>query len=123
MNESILTSIKKLLGIAEEYTHFDQDLIIEINTYLTRLYQVGVGKENFYIENADKTWSDFLIDETKYQQAKTYVYLRVRQIFDPPQSSTAIEAMKENIRELEWLLFVDADPKLSDVSWGMTEAE
>lgn len=118
MNESILTSIKKLLGIAEEYTHFDQDLIIEINTYLTRLYQVGVGKENFYIEDSTKTWSDFLVDEAKYQQAKTYVYLRVRQIFDPPQSSTANEAMKENIRELEWLLFVDADPKLSETDWG-----
>lgn len=118
MNESILTSIKKLLGIPEEYEAFDQDLIIHINTMLTRLYQVGVGVPNFSIVDKSATWDQFLIDESKYQQAKTYVYLRVRLLFDPPQSGSANEAIKETMRELEWLLFVDADPPLSDVDWG-----
>ena len=123
MNESILTSIKKLLGIAEEYTHFDQDIIIYINTYLRRLWQVGVGKSGFYISDSSATWNDFLDDPEKYEQAKVYVYLRVRQIFDPPQSGAANEAIKENIRELEWLLFIEADPPLSEVDWWPLEKE
>lgn len=117
MNESILTSIKKLLGIPEEYEAFDQDLIIHINTFLTRLYQVGVGVKNFSIVDKTATWEEFLEDESKFQQAKTYVYIRVRLIFDPPQSGAANEALKETLRELEWLLFVDADPVLSDTDW------
>lgn len=119
MNESILTSIKKLLGIAEEYEHFDMDLIIHINTFLTRLYQVGVGEKNFRIHDKTATWADFLgEDEIKFQQAKEYVYIRTKLIFDPPQSGAANEAFKEAMRELEWLLLVDADPKLDEVDWG-----
>lgn len=114
MNESILTSIKKLLGIPEEYEAFDQDLIIHVNTMLTRLCQVGVGVQNFSIVDKSATWADFLVDESKYQQAKTYVYIRVRLLFDPPQSGAANEAFKETLRELEWLLFVDADNALDD---------
>lgn len=114
MNESILTSIKKLLGIPEEYEAFDQDLIIHINTMLTRLYQVGVGVPNFSINDKSAKWEDFLVDESKYQQAKTYVYIRVRLLFDPPQSGAANEAFKETLRELEWLLFVDADNALEE---------
>lgn len=114
MNESILTSIKKLLGIPEEYEAYDQDIIIHINTFLSRLYQVGVGVKGFHILDKKATWSEFLIDEAKYQQAKTYVYLRVRLIFDPPTSGAANEAFKETLRELEWLLFVDADNALDD---------
>lgn len=120
MNESILTSIKKLLGIAEEYEHFDLDLIIHINTFLTRLYQVGVGAKNFAIHDKTATWKDFLGEGNveKFQQAKEYVYIRTKMIFDPPQSGAANEAFKEAMRELEWLLMVDADPKLDEVDWG-----
>ena len=119
MNESILTSIKKLLGIAEEYKHFDMDLIIHINTFLTRLYQIGVGKKNFRSIDKSATWSDFLgDDEVKFQQAMEYVFIRTKLIFDPPQSGAANEAFKEAMRELEWLLLVDADPKLDEVKWG-----
>ena len=81
---------------------------------LTRLYQVGVGVPNFSIIDKSATWDQFLIDESKYQQAKTYVYIRVRLLFDPPQSGAANEAFKETLRELEWLLFVDADNALDD---------
>lgn len=119
VNESILTSIKKLLGIAEDYEHFDADLIIHINTFLTRLYQVGVGIKNFAIYDKSATWADFLgEDEVKFQQAKSYVYIRTKLLFDPPQSGAANEAFKEAMRELEWLLFVDADPGLDEVDWG-----
>jgi hypothetical protein len=119
VNESILTSIKKLLGIAEDYEHFDADLIIHINTFLTRLYQVGVGTKNFAIYDKTATWADFLgEDEVKFQQAKSYVYIRTKLLFDPPQSGAANEAFKEAMRELEWLLFVDADPGLDEVDWG-----
>lgn len=110
MNDSILTSVKKLLGIAEEYEAFDQDIIMHINTFLTRLVQIGVGTPNFFITDKTATWDQFLIDKAKYQQALSYVYIRVRIVFDPPQAGAAMEALKENMRELEWLLYVDADP-------------
>lgn len=124
VNESILTSIKKLLGIAEDYEHFDADLIIHINTFLTRLYQVGVGTKNFAIYDKTATWADFLgEDEVKFQQAKSYVYIRTKLLFDPPQSGAANEAFKEAMRELEWLLFVDADPGLDEVGWGGEDSD
>ena len=116
--DSILTSVKKLLQIAEDYEHYDPDIIIHINTFLTVLYQVGVGKPGFFITDKSATWEDFLVDEAKFNEAKTYVYLRVRLLFDPPTSGTAVEAIKENIKELEWRLFVDADPPLSETDWG-----
>lgn len=117
-NESILTSVKKLLQIGEEYEYYDQDIIILINTFLTRLNQLGVGVSNFYIADKTATWDQFLIDPVKFQQAKSYVYLRVRLLFDPPTSSTASKAMEDNARELEWLLCVDADPPLSETFLG-----
>ena len=117
-SESILTSVKKLLQIGEEYEHYDQDIIIHINTFLARLCQVGVGVPGFCIHDKTATWDQFLVDEAKFTQAKTYVYLRVRMLFDPPASSTTAKAIEDNIRELEWLLFVDADPPLSETSWG-----
>lgn len=108
--ESILTSIKKLLGITEEDTSFDADLIIHINTFLTRLVQLGVGMPGFTLVDAQQTWDDFITsDITKWHQAKTYVYLRVRMIFDPPSNGTTAKAFEDNARELEWLLYVDSD--------------
>lgn len=111
MNESILTSVKKSLLLQEEYEAFDPDIIMHINTMLRRLNQLGVGVSNFYITDKTATWGQFLEDESKFNQAKTYVCLRVRMVFDPP-SGAAKEALNENIRELEWLLCVDADPPL-----------
>lgn len=116
ISDSILTSTKKLLGIAEEYEHFDLDIMIHINTFLTRLNQIGVGVSNFSISDKTATWHDFLgDDETKFQQARDYVFIRTKLIFDPPQSGAANDAMKETMRELEWLLCVDADPDLEEV--------
>ena len=119
MNESILTTVKKLLGIAEEYEHFDADLILHINTFITRLWQIGVGKQGFYIEDKTATWQDLLGDyEIKLQQAKNYIATRVRLVFDPPQNGSASKALEELSKELEWLLMVDASPSLDEVSWG-----
>ena len=113
--ESILTSIKKLLGISEEYDHFDVDIIMHINTVLMILTQIGVGpEEGFFIEDDSATWGDFISDNTKHQSVKSYVYLKVKLLFDPPLSSAVIEAINRSISELEWRLNVSADSTLSD---------
>lgn len=109
--ESILTSIKKLLGIAEEYTHFDADIIMHINTVFMTLTQLGVGPTNgFVIENADTYWEDFIADTTKLQAIKTYIYLKVRLVFDPSSlGSATLAAYERQIQELEWRLNVAAE--------------
>lgn len=108
--ESILTSIKKLLGIAEEYTHFDPDIIMHINNAFFTLTQLGVGPSaGFSIDDAEDNWSDF-VDTSRIESVKTYVYLKVRLVFDPPTSSAVIESINRNISELEWRLNVAVDP-------------
>ena len=102
---SILTSIKKLLGITESCTDFDTDIIMHINTILMTLNQLGVGTEGFQIEDKNAVWSEF-VESNKLAATKSYVYLRVKLLFDPPLNSAIIEAIKESIRELEWRLNV-----------------
>ena len=109
--ESILTSIKKMLGITEEYEHFDADLIMHINTVLSILTQLGVGpSEGFAIKDKTATWSDFLSDSKNLESVKSYVYMKVKLIFDPPITSSVSEAMNRMISELEWRILVAADP-------------
>ena len=110
--ESILTSIKKLLGIAEEYDQFDADLIMHINSVLSILTQLGVGpSEGYAIIDANDRWSDFVPDnDVRLSLIKSYVHLKVKLIFDPPLSSAVIESMKQTISELEWRIQVIADP-------------
>jgi hypothetical protein len=109
VTDSILNSIKKLLMIADDDHAFDVDLIIHTNTFLQRLRQIGVGDPSFQLTNETQTWKDFLTDVSKFAQAKTYVYMRVRLLFDPPSNASVIKSYEENIRELEWLLNVDAE--------------
>lgn len=105
--ESILTSIKKLLGIAEEYTHFDADLIMHINNVFSILTQLGVGpSEGFSIEDKTETWDDYIPSGPVVHSVKTYIYMKVRLVFDPPASSAVIESIKASINELEWRLNV-----------------
>lgn len=107
---SILTSVKKLLGIDEEYEAFDPDLIMHINGVFMILNQLGVGPENtFSIVDKTATWNDFSEDPETLSTVKTYIYLKVRMIFDPPTSSIAAEAFKSCISELEWRLNVSED--------------
>lgn len=109
-SSSILTDVKKLLGIAEEYTEFDTDLIIDINSVFMILNQLGVGpKKPFVISSAAETWDDFM--ETKdIEMFKSYMFLKVKMIFDPPQVGPTIEAYNKLISEFEWRLNVQADP-------------
>lgn len=105
--DSILTSIKKLLGISEGYTQFDGDIIMHINTVFLNLTQLGVGpSEGFSIEDESSEWSEFIDIENNAQlhAVKTYIYLKVKLLFDPPLSSSVIESMKRTIDELEWRL-------------------
>lgn len=111
--DSILTSIKKLLGITEEYTHFDTDLIIHINTVFSILNHLGVGPaESFSITSKAGKWSDFISDNTKIESVKSYVYMKVKLIFDPPLSSSVVTSMNQLISEMEWRLQVVCDPEL-----------
>lgn len=108
--DSILTSIKKLLGITEDYTHFDADIIMHINGVFMILRQLGVGPEGgFSISDDSAVWSDFLPEGTSLELVKSYTYQKVRMLFDPPQSSAVMEAMKRSIDEFEWRLNVAAE--------------
>lgn len=107
--ESILTSIKGLLGIVEEYAHFDEQIIIHINSALMILGQIGVGKEDYFISTDEQTWDDFLNNSKQLEAAKTYVYLRVKLVFDPPQNSSTQQAFKQQADELEWRLNVKSE--------------
>ena len=109
--ESILTSIKKLLGIAEEYEHFDADIIMHINSVFLILTQIGVGpSEGFSITDKGNIWNDFLPDNQKNLNAvKSYVYLKVKLLFDPPTSSALMESTERLAKEYEWRLNVAAE--------------
>lgn len=110
--DSILTSIKKLLGIAEEYTQFDQDIMMHINSVFLTLAELGVGPtEGFFIEDASTEWSEYISSNTLLLNAvKSYMYLKVRLLFDPPLTSSVSELMKEQIKEFEWRMNVLVDP-------------
>jgi hypothetical protein len=108
--ESILTSIKKLLGIEEEYEHFDPDIIMHINSVFMDLTQMGVGpSEGFSIEDKITTWVEFIHDKNKYEAVKSYTYLRVKLLFDPPASSAVIQAIQRDIERYEFRLNVAAE--------------
>jgi len=108
--DSILTSIKKLLGIEEDYNQFDTDIIININSTLMALTQLGVGPvEGFSITDKTATWTEFLDGRKDLEGVKTYVYLKVRLLFDPPQTGFLVDAIKNQIAELEWRLNIQAE--------------
>lgn len=114
MSDSILTSTKKILGIEEDYTAFDEDIMMHINSVFSTLNQLGIGPENGYaIGDAEDTWDDFLGNELRLNSVKTYVYLRVRLLFDPPTTSYLIDSMKAQVTELEWRLNVQRE----ETSW------
>ena len=115
MIASILTSIKKMLGIEEEYEHFDEDVMIHINTTFMALNDLGVGPAaGFSIQDKTKTWTDYLGANGDFQAVKTYIYLKVKLIFDPPATSFVIEAINRQIAELEWRLNVRAEGGSTD---------
>lgn len=108
--DSILTSIKKMLGIVEEYTHFDTDLVMHINSVFVILHQLGVGPSaGFSITGAGETWSAFLPTGSNLELVKSYMQQKVRLLFDPPLQSSVLDAMKRNIDEFEFRLQVAAE--------------
>ena len=112
MYESILTSIKKLLGIPEDYEHYDADIIMHINSVFMILNQLGVGPSNgFSITDKTAVWSNFISDNNNLEAVKSYVYMKGRLLFDPPLSSAGMECMKRMISELEWRLNSEAESK------------
>lgn len=127
MSESILTSVKKRLGIAEDYTFFDADLLMDINTVLMILHQMGVGPtEPMEITDASTVWSDFFDGKTDISAVKTYIALKVKLMFDPPQNSGHTNAINETIRELEWRLYSAPSGKNFDhksPTWPWNEVE
>lgn len=107
MNNSILNTIKEMIGIEIEETAFDNDIIVHINTVFFILNQLGVGpSEPFIIQDEYATWDSFISDSTNLESIKTYMYLKVKLLFDPPLNSSVIESMKKTIDELEWRLNV-----------------
>ena len=108
--ESVLTSIKKLLGISEEDTSFDVDLIMHINSVFSILNQLGVGPpEGYAIQDKNNIWNEFITEDTKLNFVKSFMHLKVKLLFDPPLSSSVMESMKQMIGELEWRLSVAID--------------
>lgn len=119
MEQSILISTKKILGVGDTDKSFDQDIITHINTAFSTLTQLGVGPaDGFTIEDEDAEWDEFIGEDNRYHSVKSYVFLKVRQLFDPPTTSYLITAVENQIRELEWRLnvnrettdWVDPDP-------------
>lgn len=108
--ESILTSIKKMLGIEEDYTHFDSALILFINSAFGILYQLGVGQktEPFKITGKDELWKDF-ISNNEIETVKSYIFAKVKLQFDPPTSSFVLSSYQDLIKEFEWRCNVDAE--------------
>jgi len=107
MEPSILTSTKKVLGIAETYTVFDMDIVTFINTAFSILNQLGVGPvDGFFIEDESAEWEDFEVPPNQLNLVRTYVFLKVRLLFDPPSTSFLIAAMTDQVKEYEWRLNV-----------------
>ena len=110
MEESILITIKKMLGLQADYAPFDTDIVIFINSAFMTLQQLGVGPtQAFHITGMDETWEDFLGADESLEGVKSYIYLCVKMLFDPPQNSFVMDAMKAQKEELEWRLREQAE--------------
>lgn len=108
--DSILIAVKKSLGIEQEYTHFDPDIIIHTNSALFALNQLGIGpKYGFVISGEQETWVNLIGARLDLEAVKTFIYLKVKLVFDPPQNSFLVKAIEDQIKELEWRLNVQAE--------------
>ena len=113
--ESILVSVKKVLGITEDDESFDTDIIMNVNSVFAILTQLGVGPtDGFIITDSSQNWNDFIGDNKKLEFVKTYVQLKTRLIFDPPQSSAHMESVKQMISELEFRILAETDKPIKE---------
>lgn len=109
MDESILTSIKKLLGLTENYTAFDDQLIMHINSVILVLKQIGVCDTAYTVRDKTDTWSELLPSDKDFEAVKSYMGMKVRSLFDPPTTSVVADSMNRTIAELEWRLNAEAE--------------
>lgn len=108
--DSILNTTKRLLGIQENYSHFDDEIILNINSAFMSLNQIGVGpEEGFLISGEDNLWSDFLGDRKDLESVKMLVYLKTKLAFDPPQMGYLIDAITKQIEQIEWRLNIQVE--------------
>lgn len=104
--DSILNSVKKMLGMGIDYEPFDADIIIHINSVFANLHQMGVGPQNgFSISDSSTKWSDYTNDDSLMNNVKSYMYLKVRLLFDPPTASSVLESFNNQIKEFEYRLY------------------
>ncbi len=105
MSTSILTSVKKVLGLDESYTAFDVDILMHINTAFSTLNQLGIGpQDGLMIEDDSATWDSLIGTDPRLNMAKSYTYLKVKQLFDPPGTAYLVDAVAKQILEFEWRL-------------------
>lgn len=117
--DSILISIKKLLGFEADYDAFDPDIIMHINMVFNILNQMGVGpEEGFSIYDDTAKWTDYCPDMRKLEMVKTYIYMKVKQVFDPGISSSLNNAIENQIKELEWRLSVQVELPVKEENNG-----
>lgn len=109
MDESILYTIKIMLGLEKDYDAFDTEIISYINSALFVLYQLGIGKKGFSIFDSTALWSDYISDSTNLISVQTFVKLKVQLLFDPPSNSFAVDAINKQIDELTWRLRLEAE--------------
>ena len=122
MEESILKTIKQLIGCPDDFEQFDLDLIVHINSAFATLTQLGVGpKEGYRITGADNEWSEFEDDAQKLSLIKDYVYIKTRLLFDPPTSGSLMDSLKEQLKEMEWRLYMLYDPISEDDEKGKSD--
>ena len=122
MEESILKTIKQLIGCPDDFEQFDLDLIVHINSAFATLTHLGVGpKEGYRIIGADNVWSEFEDNAQKLSLIKDYVYIKTRLLFDPPTSGSLMDSLKEQLKEMEWRLYMLYDPISEDDEKGKSD--
>lgn len=131
METSILTTVKQILGLDENYTAFDQDILMHINTVFANLNQIGVGPAlGFYVENKEQKWSDFLGTDMRLGAVPSFVAGKVRLIFDPPSTSFAITALENVLTEMEYRIWTYVEERAyqvkqqsGDLAWQFLDHE
>ena len=114
-NSNILNTVKRAIGVLEDYTPFDMQILMHINSCFTILNQLGVGPKQLFIADSSSSWSDFLVGSSdKLELVKTYVFLKVKLLFDPPSNSFVQDSMQQQAQEYEWRLNVFVDPLLEE---------
>ena len=122
MEESILKTIKQLIGCPDDFEQFDLDLIVHINSAFATLTHLGVGpKEGYRIIGADNVWSEFEDNAQKLSLIKDYVYIKTRLLFDPPTSGSLMDILKEQLKEMEWRLYILYDSISEDDEKGKSD--